>query len=226
MFKKTWLKAKVAYSFARVVRNPDRLDEVFAIADTLSEVEPEVIEQMRHEFAKDPDGRKALSTRPRIGKIELADLEKLPPGTLGRAFAEHMRKNGLDPAAMPIVESKDEIEFIRAHLYETHDIWHVLTGFDADVAGELGLQAFYMTQLSGKLPTVLLALGFLNAALYAHEDRDRRMSAIVRGWTIGRRAKKLFGADWSSLWPVPLAEVRRRFAIDVACVDAELRTAA
>jgi ubiquinone biosynthesis protein Coq4 len=219
MIRKTWLKAKVALAFARVVKRPDMLDQVFAIADTLTEVEPEVLVQMRDDFARDPGGREALA------KIDLAELEKLPAGTLGHAFAAHMRKNGLDPAAMPIVDANDELEFIRAHLYETHDVWHALTGFGADVAGELGLQAFYMTQLSGKLPTVLLSLGFLNAAMYQHDDRDRRMHAIVRGWLMGKRAKKLFGADWSKMWPLPLSEVRRRFGIDTG-IDAELPLAA
>jgi ubiquinone biosynthesis protein Coq4 len=34
--------------------------------------------------------------------------------------------------------------------YETHDIWHVVTGFHTDVAGELGLQAFYLAQFPGR----------------------------------------------------------------------------
>jgi ubiquinone biosynthesis protein Coq4 len=28
-----------------------------------------------------------------------------------------------------------ELDYIVAHLYETHDLWHVLTGFDTDPAG-------------------------------------------------------------------------------------------
>ena len=87
-------------------------------------------------------------------------------------------------------------------------MWHAVTGFATDVAGELGLQSFYAAQLPGGLPLMLLATGFLNTALFAHHDRERRLDAVTRGWEMGRRAKPLFGVPWASLWGHPLGEVR------------------
>ena len=110
--------------------------------------------------------------------------------------------------------STDDHSFLRAHLYETHDVWHVATGFGTDIAGELGLQAFYAAQLGGKLPTLLLGGGLLHAALREPGDLDRRMEAIARGWDLGRSAHPLFGVRWERFWAQPLEEVRR----DLGCL--------
>ncbi len=135
-------------SVVRLVRDPDRLDEVFELADA-SMSDDDLRSRRpggRVRGERPARGARALAERPRIGKLDLAALGALPEGTLGRTFAEHMIRNGLDPAAIPSLASPDALSFIRAHLYETHDVWHAVTGFGTDVAGELGLQAFGLAQ--------------------------------------------------------------------------------
>jgi ubiquinone biosynthesis protein COQ4 len=209
------MAARALWSFADLVRHPEHLDRVFEISDSLAGQRRDVLAKMRDHIARDPRGEAALRDRPRVA-FRLDELEKLPPGTFGRAFADHMRKNGLDPAAIPTLSSHGELEFVRAHLYETHDIWHAVTGFDTDVAGELGLQAFYAAQLPGGLPLALLSAGFLNAAVYSLHDRERRLDAIARGWLMGKAARPLFGVAWGELWSEPVAEVRTRLGLEGA----------
>ncbi len=204
----------------RLVRDPDRLEEVFTVADSL--VNDEILADLTRSFAEDPRGARALITRPRIGKIDLAELRQLPEGTLGRAYAEHMIANGLDPTAIPTLASDDPYSFVRAHLYEAHDVWHAVTGFKTDVAGELGLQAFGLAQFPSRLGALLIAGGLLHALLTNFDDRDARMTEIARGWILGKRAEKLFGVAWGEMWSRPLAEVRRELGIDLAVLDAEL----
>jgi ubiquinone biosynthesis protein COQ4 len=201
------LAARAIWSFVDLVRHPEHLDRVFEIADAMSGQRRDVLEKMRDSFAMDPRGAAALRERPRL-TARLADLRRLPAGTLGRAYADHMTDNGLDPAAIPTLPSDGEIEFMRAHLYETHDVWHAVTGFRTDVAGELGLQAFYAAQSPGGLPLLLIAMGLLNAALFTVSDRERRFEAIVTGWDMGKRAEPLFGVRWDELWQRPIDEVR------------------
>ena len=205
--------ARTLWSFVDLVKHPDHLDRVFEISDGMVKQRTEVLELMMGHFARDPRGAKAIQDRPRL-RIDLSELSNLPEGTLGRVFADHMRANGLDPASIPTLPANDGIEFVRAHLYETHDIWHAVTGYKTDVAGELGLQAFYAAQAPGGLPWMLLAMGFLNTALYAMNEREARFEAIARGWEMGRRARPLFGTRWDELWATPIDEVRRTLGIE------------
>ena len=109
--------------------------------------------------------------------------------------------------------------------YETHDLWHVVTGFDTDVAGELGLQAFYLAQFPGKLAALILSIGMVNTTLFAFDERSQRLDAIARGWQLGRTAHSFLAVRWADLWSLPLAEVRARVGV-TAPVAASVRAAA
>jgi ubiquinone biosynthesis protein COQ4 len=214
---------KALASGFRLIRDPNRLAEVFEIADhLLAAAPPARTQQLVEEVKRSPEGARALADKPRVGSFDLAELAKLPEGTLGRVFADHMRANNLDPSALPKIPGGTELEFFRAHLYETHDILHVVTGFGTNVADELGLQAFYLAQFPGGLPPALLAGGLLNTMIYAIDQRDVRMRAIVRGWLLGKRARPFFGVRWGDLWAVPLADVRASLGIDIPSIEQSL----
>jgi ubiquinone biosynthesis protein COQ4 len=210
--KNRLLAARAIWSFVDLVRHPEHLDRVFEIADAMSDQRRDVLAAMRDAFAMDPRGATALRDRHRLA-VRMGELRKLPEGTLGRTYADHMISNGLDPAAIPTLPSDGELEFVRAHLYETHDVWHAVTGFGTDVAGELGLQAFYAAQTPGGLPLLLIAMGFLNSAIFAMNDRVRRFQAVVDGWQMGQGAEALFGVRWDELWSLPIDEVREMLGV-------------
>jgi ubiquinone biosynthesis protein Coq4 len=223
-FKKLFEKFLAIRAFARIVQDPNRLDEVFSLSDRTDQ--KEALERAAARFAMFPKGERALKECRRLPAYRLEELALLPQDTFGHAFAKHMISRGLDPAAIPTLNANDQAEFVRAHLYETHDIWHVVTGFDTDVAGELGLQAFYMAQVNGPLPPSLLAAGFLNTAFVAPEDSDARMRNITLGWRVGKRAEPFFGTDWDRLWSAPLTEVRAQHGIAPEGVQPELEAEA
>jgi ubiquinone biosynthesis protein Coq4 len=210
---KRFLFARALWSFVDLVRHPEHLDRVFEISSAMSKQRRDVLQKMADHFAANPQGAAAFLEKPRLS-VNLDALSKLPAGTLGRTFADHMRANGLDPAAIPSLEARDDLEFIRAHLFETHDVWHAVTGFGTDVAGELGLQAFYAAQAPGGLPLALMAMGLLNTAFYAPGEREARLDAITRGWEMGRQARPLFGTRWDQLWETPMVEVREWAGIE------------
>jgi ubiquinone biosynthesis protein COQ4 len=204
--------AQALYRLARLVRDPNRLKEVFEMSDALATPEAiaPIVEQLA---ASSPAIAHALDERHRI-HVDIPSLRKLPEGTLGRTFAEHMIANNLDPSALPKLSSDDRNTFFRAHLYETHDIWHVVTGYTTDLVGELGLQAFYLAQIPGPLPALLVSVGFLRMGIYDQELTIPFMDAIVHGWRMGRSAPPLFGVRWDEMWQLPVSEVRQRLEID------------
>ncbi len=205
--------AKALRSFVRLVRDPTRLEEVFVLAESV-ETE-EAAARVAEVFQKDPRSARVLRERPRLGEVDLSRLAKLPEGTLGRVFADAMIRMNLDPKDILVPEVvESDFDYVRAHLRETHDVWHPVTGLETDVAGELGLQAFYLAQFQAPLSALLLMVGFANTLFYGMEDRDRRMREIARGWLIGKRAEPFFGVRWSEMWEMPLDEVRRTLRVD------------
>ena len=190
--------ARAALGFVRLV---DSLTDSPAAAEFLAWAEAH------------PEIGPAMVRQPRLGPMDLNALATLPSGTLGHAFATHELERGLDPADLPVRPHHDGGSWLLAHLYETHDIWHVVTGFDTDVAGELGLQAFMLGQMPTPLPWFLLGGGFLNTALFARHEADARARAFVDGWTMGRQARPLVGVAWSERWDEPLASVREGLGV-------------
>lgn len=212
------LIARGAYALLRVAQDPNRLDEVFRLIEALTE-NPRLSQQLVAEHRQTPHGAQALRDKPRLGTIDMEALGRLPEGTLGYEYARFMRQNGLDPSSLPLKPVEDDVSFIEAHLRETHDLWHVVTGFGPDVAGELGLQAFYLTQIPGRVALAILCAGMLNTLIYAFDDREARMTQIARGWQLGRKARPFFGVDWKQLWATPLSEVRTRLGLERVSVE-------
>jgi ubiquinone biosynthesis protein Coq4 len=202
-----------AHAFLRLTQDPNRLDEVFRLIESINE-NPRFREQLVEGYRRTPHGAQALQNKPRLGPIDLDALGQLPEGTLGHEYARFMRQHGLDPAALPVKPVEDDASFIEAHLRETHDLWHVVTGFEPNVAGELGLQAFYLAQFTNRVALAILSAGMLNTLIYGFEDSGARMSQIARGWQLGRQARPLFGTDWKQLWTTPISEVRARLGLE------------
>jgi ubiquinone biosynthesis protein COQ4 len=107
---------------------------------------------------------------------------------------------------------------------DTHDIWHVLTGYGTDILGEACLAAFSYAQTEG-LGWVLLAGG---GAFYLHPVEGHSLRrAVWEGYLRGRRAAWLSGEDYLSLLAEPLEAARLRLnlppAVSYDSVPAELR---
>ena len=98
---------------------------------------------------------------------------------------------------------------------DTHDIWHVLSGYHRDGLGEACLVAFSFAQTGG-LGWALIGLA---AALKSLKDRTQpRARAIWQGYQRGKAAKWLSGEDYETLMNEPLEAARRRLNITPATI--------
>lgn len=168
----------------------------------------EVVDTLR----RDPRTLLALQVRRPCEPIDLSALAQFPGGTLGRVFSEHCRARGLNPN-LGYIPPEGDVDFMLHHIALTHDVWHVVTGWGNDLAGETGLGGFYMGQLGAPaFFGYLVGLLSLSTALRRRSFREF-MDAVSTGYEMGKRAEPLFGADWSSRWDVPLDEVRAEFGL-------------
>ena len=77
----------------------------------------------------------------------LSVLRALPAGTLGREYARFLDANGIEPLVISAAVKERFRENPFALRYTvTHDLHHVLTGFDTGLAGEAGDFAFSVGQ--------------------------------------------------------------------------------
>jgi ubiquinone biosynthesis protein Coq4 len=203
---------RLASVLTRLVRDPSRLDVVFELSDAVLR-DKDALKDFAAILAL-PQVGAAAAVRLTTPLLDLDKLEAMPAGSLGQRAAAFFKEHGLDPGALPRTDPTTDYEWLSSHLYETHDLWHVLTGFRPDVAGELGLQAFYAAQIPGPFPIALLTAGMINTLVFSQSEAAARLSAISRGWRMGERARLLAGLDWMKLLDRPIEDVRRELGIE------------
>jgi ubiquinone biosynthesis protein Coq4 len=203
--EKQWQDEAFA-SFLNMAKARDGDFEAIArLSSTLNDTES--LKIMVEFLSRHEQGKQAFLERPRLGNVDLEQLHTLPQNTLGYVYADHMIIRGLTP--LQASQDDSDYQFLSAHITETHDIWHVVTGCDTNIIGEIQLEAFYVAQLyASRFWLALLAKNLLKAVVYDIEVASKYMDAIQYGWTMAQRAKPLFGIQWNSLWENPLEDIR------------------
>jgi ubiquinone biosynthesis protein COQ4 len=203
----------------RLVEDPTRTEQVFEIIDALAGPADGAVARR---FRRDPAAAPLLRERPDLLATlsDRAALSALPPGSLGRAYADFMSAGGLSPAGLVDADlgrpgrsdaGDPDDAWIGSRLRDAHDLWHVVTGYGMDEAGEAALLAFTHAQV-GNLGIALIVV---TAALLG--PRDLRLvwqRYLVRAWWRGRRARWLAVTPWEGWLERPLARVRRDLRIE------------
>ena len=152
-------------------------------------------------------GKLAFEKRPRVGLINIEELHQLPKNTLGYMYADHLISNNLK--MLETGEVNNDYQFLGYHITETHDIWHVVTGFGTNILGEIQLEAFSAAQLyASRFWVALLAKNLLKSVVFDIEISNQYLDAITQGWLMGKQAKLLFCIEWNTLWDTPLIDIR------------------
>jgi ubiquinone biosynthesis protein Coq4 len=137
---------------------------------------------------------------------DLNDLLTYPENSLGYCYASAVKKAGFDPNLHIGMTAESDAQYLELRLSQTHDIWHVVTGFDTSVIGEIGLQAFHLSQFPYPLATMLVSNSLISSTLLAPEELPQLLAAIAQGWKMGSMAKALFAQKWEESWQKPLVQ--------------------
>jgi ubiquinone biosynthesis protein COQ4 len=144
------------------------------------------------------------------------DLDKLityPLNSLGYIYATTIKTMGYNPNLHAGMEAKTDAEYIELRLSQTHDIWHIITGFDTSFVGEIGLQAFHLTQFPYPLATMLIANSLISVTMKAPEILPELVDAIAKGFQMGKNAQPLFAKRWEEGWEKPLTQWQKELNI-------------
>ena len=113
-------------------------------------------------------------------------------------------------------QPRNRMQFMRQRMRQTHDIWHVLTGFGTDEFEEVGIQGFYAGQFVSSMSGIIGAGAFLKSIMRARFDElGKHMDSFCEGYCAGKRAENLLAVKWEELWGESVESLRRRYRIDV-----------
>lgn len=197
-------------------RRPDQVKYVFMMGDSQDNIAEGA--RTRAEIS-DPFTSPALESlwQSRFCPLRynVDDLLQLPAHTLGGAYARHMKSRGFRPDFYEEVAPRHRMHFLRLRVRQTHDIWHVLSGFDTDEFGEVGLQGFYFAQFTNGQSALIAASAILKSVLRGRfGDLELHIDAFCEGYRNGKNAESLLAVEWEHMWGDDLQEVRRRYRID------------
>jgi ubiquinone biosynthesis protein COQ4 len=147
-----------------------------------------------------------------------AFLDAFAPGTVGAAYRTFVRGENISAQGLADISRQRAMTGEVVHPYawfgrrmrDSHDIWHVLSGYHRDALGEACLVAFSYGQ-TGALGWAFIAMA---AALRGLRRRAHaQVKAIWQGYRRGRAARWLPGEDYVRLLSEPLEAARRRLNI-------------
>jgi len=160
-------------------------------------------------------------------RVELIDrlmdpdfLRQFAPGTVGAAYRAFLEKTGFSAAGLKevgdevhgAVHMEHPVAWFGRRERDIHDIWHVLTGYEAnDPLGELCLVAFSYAQTKGLGWGFIATMGVLKHLRETHGRMVAR--AAWEGYRHGRDAVWLHGEDIEKLFAEPLDAARARLKI-------------
>lgn len=208
---------KVLGALRRLMRNPDDTVSVFEIMRTLNR--PSTRKGYLRLIGK-PDGARLAYERTELAdKLMDADwLARFGPGTLGAEYREFVTREGLSAEGLATVSKQglksheidvpDPIAWYGRRIRDTHDLWHMLTGYGRDPLGEACLVAFSFSQTRGR-GWLVIALGALAKGGVVPGAR----AAILEGFARGHRAKWLPGFDFEKLMAMPIDKARKSIGI-------------
>lgn len=139
---------------------------------------------------------------------DLDKLLKYPQDSLGYVYALSMKQSGFDPDLYSDIQIDSDESYVEARLGQTHDIWHIITGFGTSTTEEMGLQAFHLAQFPYPLATMLISNVLVTTTLLNPEEIPLLLDTIQRGWQMGKQAKQLFPQKWEQAWDKPVTQWR------------------
>ena len=196
---------------AAIGRSGGDLSSVADLVDNMID-SPQMVDSIRR-FKEVAGGAEMLEQRYPPMQPDIERLIQLPEGSLGRSYAELIRRLNYDPEFFRPRPIDSEAQWLTQRVATTHDIHHVVAGFGTMPAGESGVLAITAAQL-GFPAYVLLTTAAQLASFRFQTDRFEELScAVAHGMAIGHQAECLVAARWEEGWERPVSEWRQQLGI-------------
>lgn len=196
------LKFKQLYQAIQALKSENLGDFAILKADALgSKLNPAIASQLQDVVGYYPP-------------IDLEKLSQYPKGSFGYEYAHHMKANHLKPFNVsPELDGIARRNVFALRYVVTHDIFHVLLGFDTSYAGEIGVLAFAAEQKYSPSLQLSLKLASILYPILAPSQLKSILANIHQGKKLGKKAEFLLGIRFEELWERSLSEVKAELGL-------------
>lgn len=214
----------------KLLKDGEQTGEVFKIIEALK---GGAFTRATDRLRNSDEGSLRLAGKPDI--LEMLEdreaLRKLPENSLGHTYLrfvemENLSADGLMDAAMeaPTQRARDEDEiWLGERLRDTHDLFHVTTGYGRDGLGEIALLEFSCTQT--KNLGIRFVIYMSNRQSKKEGNWDVIKPVMEEAREAGLNAKWFAAQDWERLLPMSLTDVREELGITKPRVYKEVQAA-
>lgn len=206
--------ARAWKNFRLLMKDKEDTSLVFKIYESLpsKDILPRI-----EELALSERGEMLRSTEPSLPEIldDHATLRRTPKGSLAHAYCDFMETEGLSAAGL-VAESErlgrtkypDLVQWFSERSRDTHDLFHVLTGYGRDALGEQCVLLFTHGQSPTHGHLLIGYAGSINIKLQIKGSKAPVMSAVQQAKRTGRGAPRLINQPIRELLKQPYAQVR------------------
>lgn len=201
--------------FRKLVANKEDTEQVFHITEALK---TRRTHDQAVNFLTSPEGKRLLADEITIpAKLDdHARWAECPPNTVAAHYIAFMKREGLSAAGLvaesekfmpPEQQLPDQLQWYYHRLRDTHDLFHILTGYGRDALGEASLLGFTYEQNYNR------GIWFIAYAA-AHQIKKQSgtkapvYASINEGRRLGKAAKKLAHMDVEAVMRMDIAEAR------------------
>ena len=189
------------------------LDSIADLVDNF--IDSEAMTVCVERFRALPGGAELIEQRYPPFQPDLQALSELPDDTLGHAYAGMIRRMNYDPEFFRPRDTSSEALWLTQRIATTHDIHHVIAGFNTDPAGESGVLAITATQIGFPAYVLLNLLASFKSVRFQPAELEAISCGIAHGNRIGLEAAPLVVQKWEEGWDKPLNEWRQELGVRI-----------
>jgi ubiquinone biosynthesis protein COQ4 len=206
-------------SFQALIKDKEDTSLVFKIFESLPS--KTFLPRVR-ELALSLQGEALRAHEPRLPEIldDHAALRRTPKGSLAHAYCDFMEAEGLSAAGLVAEAEKlgrakypDLVQWFMERSRDTHDLFHVLTGYGRDALGEQCVLLFTHGQSPSQGHLLIGYAGAANIKKMVKGSRAPIFGAVRQAHRTGKGAPRLIDQSIRELLARPLEDVRRDLSI-------------
>jgi ubiquinone biosynthesis protein COQ4 len=170
-------------------------------------MDSETYAKLARTWRESPEGRRLLDQRPTLQgrELDLEALARLPADTLGHEFVRYFRDNGIAPFVTTFPVAND-VDYLSKRYRETHDLFHVITGYGTDEPGEMELQAFVLGNLGLRQAVLILAYSIPRRIKQeGFKDFGAYLGRLRAAYLRGRHSREMLSVRYEKLWEQPVS---------------------